>query len=48
MHDPRRRPFVNCVNAYGKSNLHHQIQLPGKEQPAKVASLLGWKASDLT
>ena len=38
------KPHVNARNAYGKTNIHHQIQLQQFDQKTKVKTLLGWRA----
>lgn len=38
------KPHVNARNAYGKTNVHHQIQLQQFDQKTKVSTLLGWRA----
>ena len=38
------KPHVNARNAYGKTNMHHQIQLQQFDQQPKVKALLSWGA----
>eukprot|EP00039_Didymoeca_costata_P020353 m.340973 g.340973 ORF g.340973 m.340973 type:complete len:777 (+) comp19678_c0_seq1:265-2595(+) len=38
------QPHVNCLTPYGKSNLHHQVQVDRKGQLERVKDLLSWGA----
>lgn len=38
------KPNANSATEHGKTNLHHQVQLEGPEQVAKVGDLLSWGA----